>query len=49
MGRDKIKSASLHGFHDEHVEPLPPTPPPGTAGEYVGTTPIGLSRPDPSP
>src|SRR5438270_14016112 len=30
MGRDKIKSASLHGFHDEHVEPLPPTPGPGT-------------------
>src|SRR5436190_2042140 len=29
MGRDKIKSASLHGFHDEHVEPLPPTPAPG--------------------
>ena len=30
MGRDKIKSASLHSFHDEHVEPLPPTPAPGT-------------------
>src|SRR5437762_2004016 len=30
MGRDKIKSASLHGFHDEHVEPLPPTPAAGT-------------------
>src|SRR2546428_6767053 len=30
MGRDKIKSASLHSFHDAHVEPLPPTPAPGT-------------------
>src|SRR5437868_12526008 len=30
MGRDKIKSASLHGCHDEHVEPLPPTPAAGT-------------------
>ena len=30
MGRDKIKSASLHGVHDEHVEPLPPTPAPGS-------------------
>jgi GTP cyclohydrolase I len=28
MGRDKIKSASLHSFHDEHVEPLPPPPAP---------------------
>jgi len=24
MGRDKMKPASLHSFHEEHVEPLPP-------------------------
>ena len=30
MGRDKLKSASLHSFHDEHTEPLPPLPAPGT-------------------
>src|SRR6266436_7417258 len=30
MGRDKMKSASLHSFHDEHTEPLPPVPAPGT-------------------
>src|SRR5213593_460429 len=29
MGRDKMKSASLHSFHDEHTEPLPPAPAPG--------------------
>src|SRR5205809_6814849 len=29
MGRDKMKSASLHSFHDEHTEPLPPVPAPG--------------------
>src|SRR6267154_2757226 len=23
MGRDKMRSASLHSFHDEHTEPLP--------------------------
>src|SRR5437879_12774456 len=26
MGRDKMKSASLHSFHEEHTEPLPPVP-----------------------
>ena len=26
MGRDKLKSTSLHSFHDEHTEPLPPVP-----------------------
>src|SRR5260370_25643537 len=30
MGREKKKSASLHSFHDEHAEPLPPVPAPGT-------------------
>src|SRR5947208_736600 len=29
MGRDKMKSASLHSFHDEHTEPLPPASAPG--------------------
>src|SRR5438093_8354096 len=29
MGRDKMKSASLHSFHDEHTEPLPPASEPG--------------------
>ncbi len=29
MGRDKIKSASLHSFHEDHAEPLAPPPPPG--------------------
>src|SRR2546430_403090 len=29
MGRDKMKSTSLHSFHDEHTEPLPPVPAPG--------------------
>src|SRR3989454_10157916 len=29
MGRDKMKSASLHSFHDEHSEPLPPASAPG--------------------
>src|SRR5436189_277824 len=26
MGRDKMKSASLRSFHEEHTEPLPPLP-----------------------
>ena len=26
MGRDKMKSASLHSFHEEHAEPLEPLP-----------------------
>ncbi len=30
MGRDKIKSASLHSFHAEHTEPLPPVPAAGS-------------------
>jgi len=29
MGRDKIKSSSLHRVHEEHVEPLPPATPGG--------------------
>src|SRR5436189_6414363 len=29
MGRDKMKSASVHSFHDEHTEPLPPASAPG--------------------
>src|SRR5439155_544401 len=26
MGRDKMKSASLHSFHEEHAEPLEAVP-----------------------
>src|SRR6266550_907569 len=29
MGRDKMKAASMHRFHDEHTEPLPPASAPG--------------------
>src|SRR5256885_16618722 len=29
MGREKTKPASLHSFHDEHTEPLPPASAPG--------------------
>src|SRR5713101_3696976 len=36
MGRDKMKSASLHSFHDEHTEPLPPVPAPGTRTPFEG-------------
>ena len=34
MGRDKMKSASLQSFHDEHTEPLPPVPAPGTRTSF---------------
>src|SRR5947208_6857145 len=29
MGRDKMKSASVHSFHAEHTGPLRPVPAPG--------------------
>ena len=34
MGRDKMKSASLHGFHEEHTEPLPPVPAAGARTSF---------------
>src|SRR6266566_2702277 len=34
MGRDKMKSASLHSFHEEHTEPLPPVPAAGARTSF---------------
>src|SRR5207245_8022461 len=34
MGRDKMKSASLHSFHEEHTEPLPPVPATGARTSF---------------
>ena len=35
MGRDKMKSASLHSFHDGHTEPLPAAASGGTRFESL--------------
>src|SRR6058998_2613789 len=34
MGRDKMKSASLRSFHEEHTEPLPPVPAAGARTSF---------------
>src|SRR5438132_8397227 len=34
MGRDKMKSASLHSFHEEHTEQLPPVPAAGARTSF---------------
>src|SRR6266508_972610 len=34
MGRDKMKSASVHSFHEAHAEPSPASPPAGTGAPF---------------
>src|SRR3989442_859518 len=34
MGRDKMKSASLHSFHEEHAEPVAPVSSPDARSAF---------------
>src|SRR5689334_3772875 len=34
MGRDKMKSASLHSFHEEHAEPVAPVSSPDARSPF---------------